>query len=98
MPSCQVGTGFMALIPPPPPEPLPQLDSVANALATTVNTQLEAGYTTSGAAGSALFAGSGASGLSVSSSIAANPTLLGISSSATDAANNGVFATVMSLP
>jgi flagellar hook-associated protein 1 FlgK len=70
------------------------LDTVANDLATTVNGQLAAGFTASGVAGTPLFLGSGASGLSLNPTIVANPQLIAASATATqpDAANNGANA------
>lgn len=68
-----------------------QLDSVANALASTVNSQLTAGYTATGAAGQPLFTGSGAAALSVNPAIAADPAQVAASSTSTvpDATNDG---------
>ncbi|MCU4185045.1 flagellar hook-associated protein FlgK [Acidiferrimicrobium sp. IK] len=75
-----------------------QLDGVANDLATTVNTQLAAGYTASGAPGGPLFTiGSGAASIGLVAAVAADPSLLAASGTATlpDAANNGANAQSM---
>lgn len=68
-----------------------QLDSVANSLSSLVNNQLAAGYTATGSAGQALFSGSGAGGITVNPTVAADPSLLAAASTSTlpDATNDG---------
>ncbi len=67
-----------------------QLDTVADDLASTVNSQLAAGYTASGTSGvtDPLFVGSGAAGLAVNPAVVANPMLLAASGTAGVAAAN----------
>ncbi|HEY7948782.1 MAG TPA: flagellar hook-associated protein FlgK, partial [Acidimicrobiales bacterium] len=76
-----------------------QLDATANKLAATVNTQLAAGFTATGAAGSGypLFQGSGAAGLTVNAALVGNGQLIAASNTATlpDATNNGGNAQAM---
>ena len=94
-----VAAGLLAAINQYLPSYQNQLDGVANALASTVNGQLAAGYTTTGQPGSAspLFTGSGAAGLSVNPSVVANPESIAASSTATlpAASNNGGNAQAM---
>jgi flagellar hook-associated protein 1 FlgK len=72
------------------PEYRQQLDTVADDLASTVNSQLAAGYTASGTSGTTdpLFVGSGAAGLAVNPAVVANPMLLAASGTAGAAAAN----------
>jgi flagellar hook-associated protein 1 FlgK len=67
-----------------------QLDTVADDLASTVNGQLAAGYTASGASGATdpLFVGTGAAGLAVNPAVVADPMLLAASGTAGAAAAN----------
>jgi flagellar hook-associated protein 1 len=74
------------------------LDEVANALSSTVNTQLAAGYTASGVSGAAdpLFVGSGAAGIALNSAVVADPTLIAAASTnGAGAANDGSNAQAM---
>jgi flagellar hook-associated protein 1 FlgK len=52
------------------------LDGVANQLRTQINTQNEAGYDLNGNAGGAIFTGTGAADIAVSSTVAGNPSLI----------------------
>ncbi|HVC71224.1 MAG TPA: flagellar hook-associated protein FlgK [Acidimicrobiales bacterium] len=76
-----------------------QLDATANNLSSTVNGQLAAGFTATGASGSGypLFQGSGAAGLTVNAAVVSNTQLIAASSTATlpDATNNGGNAQAM---
>ncbi len=95
--SAGTASGLLAAVNQYIPQYQGQLDTAANDLATTVNTQLAAGFTTSGAAGTPLFTGSGAAGIGVSSTIAGNPQLIAASSTSTlpDATNDGGNAQAM---
>jgi flagellar hook-associated protein 1 FlgK len=64
-PAASGGTGLLA-----------SLDNVASQIISQLNTQNEAGYDLSGNAGTALFTGSGAGNIAVSSTIANNPSLI----------------------
>jgi flagellar hook-associated protein 1 len=64
-PAADGGTGLLA-----------SLDDVANSLKSQLNTQNEAGFDLNGNAGTALFTGTGAGDIAVSSSVAANPSLI----------------------
>lgn len=80
------------------PEYRQQLDTVADDLKSTVNTQLAAGYTATGASGATtpLFVGTGASGLAVNPAVVADPSLLAASGVAgAAAANDGSNAQAM---
>jgi flagellar hook-associated protein 1 len=78
------------------PEYQGQLNSVASSLASTVNTQLESGYTASGAAGTAMFDGTTAQDLTVDPSIVADPTLIAAATTTgAAAANDGSNAQAM---
>ena len=75
-----------------------QLDTVADDLASTVNSQLAAGYTASGTSGATdpLFVGTGAAGLAVNPAAVADPMLLAASGTAgAAAANDGSNAQAM---
>lgn len=76
-----------------------QLDAAANDLASTVNSQLAAGYTATGVSGSGypLFVGSGAAGLGVNAAVVGNPQLIAASGTAAlpDATNDGANAQAM---
>ncbi|HWE54649.1 MAG TPA: flagellar hook-associated protein FlgK [Acidimicrobiales bacterium] len=74
-----------------------QLDTVANNLENVVNSQLAAGYTATGAAGTALFTGSGAGGIGLNQAIVNDPTQLAAASTSTlpDASNDGSNAQTM---
>lgn len=52
------------------------LDGVANQIRTQINTQNSLGFTTGGAAGGAIFTGTGAADLAVASNVANNPALI----------------------
>ncbi len=67
-----------------------QLDTVADDLASTVNSRLAAGYTASGTSGATdpLFVGTGAAGLTVNPAVVADPMLLAASGTAGAAAAN----------
>jgi flagellar hook-associated protein 1 FlgK len=71
VPAANGGTGLLA-----------QLDGVANALKSQMNTANEAGYDLNGNAGTAFFTGTGAGDLAVSSTIQANPSLIAAASAA----------------
>lgn len=76
-----------------------QLDGAANALISTVNNQLAAGYTATGTSGSnyPLFAGSGAAGISVNQTVANDPSLIAAASTSSlpAATNDGSNAQAM---
>jgi len=67
-----------------------QLDTVADDLASTVNSRLAAGYTASGTSGATdpLFVGTGAAGLTVNPAVVTDPMLLAASGTAGAAAAN----------
>ncbi len=76
-----------------------QLDTAANALASTVNGQLALGYTAAGTSGASLplFIGTGAAGLAVNPQLVADPQQIAASATATlpDATNDGANAQAM---
>jgi len=82
-PAADGGTGVLA-----------QLDGVANALKSQMNTANEAGYDLNGNAGTAFFTGTGAGNLAVSSTIASNPSLIA-AASATNSPLDGSNAQAM---
>ncbi|HEX4140649.1 MAG TPA: flagellar hook-associated protein FlgK [Candidatus Methylacidiphilales bacterium] len=61
---------------------LGQLDGVASALISAVNSQNEAGYDLNGNQGGAFFSGTGAANIAVSSGVAGNPSTIAASSTA----------------
>jgi flagellar hook-associated protein 1 FlgK len=82
-PAADGGTGVLA-----------QLDGVAIALKSQMNTANEAGYDLNGNAGTAFFTGTGAGSLAVSSTISANPSLIA-AASATNSPLDGSNAQAM---
>ncbi|MDE3203341.1 MAG: flagellar hook-associated protein FlgK [Acidobacteriota bacterium] len=79
-PSSGTTAGLMAAVNQYLPGFQTQLDAVANNLASTVNTQLAAGFTATGAAGQALFTGTGAGGIAVNPALVTDPTLIAAAS------------------
>ena len=84
-PAADGGTGLLAT-----------LDGVASSLMTQMNAQNEAGYDLNGNAGTALFTGTGAGNIAVSSAIAANPSRIaaGNGSGPLDGSNAAAMANI----
>jgi flagellar hook-associated protein 1 FlgK len=76
------------------------LDSIANTLIASTNTQHAAGFDRAGVAGGAFFTGTGASGIAVSSALLANPALVAASGNgqAGNAANALALAGLRTTP